>query len=413
MRSLVNINYYSAHPSYGRAAGQGGLWLPRWAELLLAALLISLLGACSSKDIDPEDVQAKLPKFKSSLKIQKVWSKGVGDDTSDLRLALRPATDGSFIYGAAHDGKIIAVEAEKGTKVWKTKTKLPLAGGPGTNGKVVVAGSSNGDLVALDATTGAEMWRTSVTSEVLAVPAVGSDRVVVRTVNGKLAAYSNETGEQLWSVQHFMPKLSVRGTAAPVITRNLVISGFDSGRVSAFDLNDGGQVWDVLLELPSGRSEIERLGDVNSTVAIAGGDVYAVSYQGRLGAIAIESGQLLWSVEMSSYSGLAVDVNTIFVTDQHSELVALSRGSGRELWRKTELRNRDLSAPTVFGGSVVVGDYEGYLHWFDIATGELQARARAGSDPVTTQPLVLNENIYVMSDNGSMYAYRVKPKKKR
>ncbi len=387
-------------------------WLRR-DKILLPTLLAMVLASCSSKDIDPDDLPAELAKFKSSLKIQKVWSKGVGDDTENLRLALRPATDGTVIYGASHDGKIVALEPEKGRRVWKTDTKLPLSGGPATNGNIVVAGSSDGDLIALDAVTGAELWHISVTSEVLAAPAVGKDRVIVRTVNGKLAAFSNATGEQLWSVQQSMPKLSVRGTSAPVIARNLAISGFDNGRVSAFDLNDGGIIWDVLFELPSGRSVIERLSDINSTVQVAGGDVYAISYQGRLGAIAIESGQLLWTRELSSYSGLAVDVSAIFVTDEFSELVALSRGSGRELWRKKELRNRDVSAPAVFGSSVVVGDFEGYLHWFDIETGDLQARVRAGSKRITSQPLVVNDILYVMSDNGSMYAFRVKPANKR
>jgi outer membrane protein assembly factor BamB len=382
-------------------------------KILLPALLALSLVACSSNEVDPADLPAELVKFKPTIKIRKLWRKGVGDDTEDLRLGLRPATDGTTIYGASHDGKIIALEAQKGRRSWKTDTDLPLSGGPGTDGKIVVAGSSDGDLVALDAVTGAELWRISVTSEVLAAPAVASDRVFVRTVNGKLASFSHDTGEQLWSIQESMPRLSVRGTSAPVIARNLVISGFDNGRVSAFDLNDGGLIWSVMLQLPSGRSEIERLADINSTVAVAGGDVYAVGYQGQLGGIALESGQLLWSREMSSYSGLAVDISTIFVTNQYSELVALSRGSGRELWRKRELRNRDVSAPAVIGGSVVVGDYEGYLHWFDIETGDLQARVRAGSDRITSQPLVVNDILYVMSDNGSLYAYQIKPPKKR
>jgi outer membrane protein assembly factor BamB len=378
--------------------------------LLVIACTLAL-AACSSSELDLDEVPAELVKFKPAFKIKKVWGKRVGDDTKNLRLALRPATDGSVVYGASHDGKIVAVSADRGKKLWKVKTDLPLSGGPGTNGELVVAGSSDGDLVALDAVTGAELWRIRVTSEVLSSPAVAEDRVVVRTVNGKLAAYSNEDGAQLWSIQESMPRLSVRGTSDPILVQNLTISGFDNGRVSAFDLNDGGQVWDVLVQLPGGRSEIQRLADINSTIQAAGGDVYAVGYQGRLAAIAIESGQLLWSQEMSSYSGLAVDVSSVFVTNQRSELVAVSRGSGRELWRKTELRNRDVSAPAIFGRSVVVGDFEGYLHWFDIETGDLQARTRAGSDRITSKPLVVNDILYVMSDNGSMYAFRVKPSK--
>jgi outer membrane protein assembly factor BamB len=380
-------------------------------RVILVALSVLTLAACSSKDINEDDLPAELVKFKPAFKIKKVWRESVGDDTEKLRLALRPATDGSYIYGASHDGKIVAVSADKGRKLWKKKTKLPLSGGPATNGQLVVAGSSDGDLIALDAATGEELWRITVTSEVLSAPAVADDRVIVRTVNGKLSAYSNKDGEQLWSVQQSMPKLSVRGTSGPVLSRNLALSGFDNGRVSAFDLNDGGMIWDVLVQLPSGRTEIERLADINSTIHVAGSDVYAVGYQGRLAAIAIESGKMVWAQEMSSDKGLAVDISSIFITNQRGELVAVSRGSGRELWRKPDLRNRDVSAPAILGRSVVVGDFEGYLHWFDIETGDLQARTRAGSDRITSQPLVLNDMLYVMSDNGSIYAFRVKPRK--
>jgi len=387
---------------------------PGWwrTAFMCTALLVALLG-CSSKDVDPDDLPAELVSFKQSLKIKKVWSRGVGSGTEHLRLALRPAEDGVKIYAAAHDGKVAAMDLATGQVIWKTNTKLPLSAGPGTDGRLVVAGSSNGDIIALDATTGEVLWTVAVTSEVLASPVVVPGKVIVRTVNGKLAALDSQSGEQLWSIQQSMPRLSVRGTSEPVVARNMVICGFDNGRVSAFDLSDGGVIWDVLLNPPSGRTSIERLVDINSMVQVAGSDVYAIGYQGSIGAIALESGQLLWTRDMSSDSGLIVDLNNIYVADQRSEIVAMSRGSGRELWRRTDLRNRDVRAPAVFGRSVVVGDDQGYLHWFDIATGDLQARVRAGSKRITSQPLVFNDILYVMTDGGSVYAFTLAPAKKR
>lgn len=376
--------------------------------LAVAAVLgLLLITGCSSNEVDPEDLPAELVSFKSSIKLKKVWSHGIGGGTEYLRLALRPVEHGGTIIAAAHNGNIQAFDAEKGKSTWKADTELPLSAGPATDGKIVVAGSSNGDVIALDATTGNFLWAVQVTSEVLAAPAIVPGKVIVRTVNGKLSALDSRTGEQLWSVQQSMPRLSVRGTSTPVVARNLVICGFDNGRVTAVDVSDGGIVWDVLLEPPSGRTAIERLVDVNSMVHVAGGDVYAIGYQSRLGSIAIESGQLLWSREMSSYSGLTADSNSIYLADQRSELMALSRNSGRELWRRDDLRNRDLSAPAVISGLVVVGDFEGYLHWFDLGTGELQARVRAGSDRITSQPLVVNDILYVMNDGGKLYAYKV------
>jgi outer membrane protein assembly factor BamB len=375
----------------------------RWLIVALAAIF---LAACSSKEIDLDVEPVELVKFKPAFKVRKAWSKGVGDSSEFLRLALRPSTDGTLVYAAAHDGKIVALNAETGKRIWGENTKLPLSAGPGTDGKLVVAGSNDGDVVALDAATGEERWRVRVTSEVLAVPAVADDKVLLRTVNGKLSALAAIDGTQVWSIQQSMPKLSVRGVSSPIIARGMVISGFDNGRVAAFNLADGGVVWDVLLEPPSGRTEVERLVDINSDVQAAGPDVYAVGYQGRLGSIAIESGQLLWSQELSSHSGLCVDSNNIYVTDQKSEIVALSRGSGREIWRSKVVRNRDATAPIAYAGSIVVGDFEGYVHFLDAATGDLQARVKAGGKRITSQPLVVNDLLYVMNDGGGLVAFR-------
>jgi outer membrane protein assembly factor BamB len=380
----------------------------RWLTVACAALLVL---SCSSKDIDPDELPAELIKFEPSLKIDRVWRKAVGDDSENLRLALRPATDGTNIYAAAHDGKVLAVDARTGKRVWRTKTGLQLSAGPSTDGKKVVAGSSNGEVVALDAASGEVLWTATVTSEVLAPAALAGATIVVQTVNGKLTALDADTGEVLWSIQRSMPRLSVRGTSAPVVARNLIITGFDNGRVAAFDIADGGQIWDVLMDPPTGRTELDRLIDINARVVVAGNDVYAVGYQGRLGAIALESGQLLWSQELSSGKDLGIDVGSVFVADQVSELVSLSRASGRELWRRKDVRNRDITGPAVMASSVVVGDFEGYLHWFDLESGVLQARARAGSERITSQPLVLDDTLYVMTDGGDLYAFRIKPPK--
>lgn len=380
----------------------------------IALLLLSgaMLAACSSKDVDPDTLPAELVKFEPAFRVQKVWSAGVGDATERLRLALRPATDGTRIYAAAHDGRISAYTPDRGKRVWTAKTKLPLSAGPSTDGAIVVAGSNNGELIALDAETGEERWQIEVTSEVLGAPAVGQGAVVVQTVNGKLTAFDAADGSTLWSVQQSMPRLSVRGTAGPVIARDRVISGFDNGRLACYELEDGSVAWDVLMDPPSGRTELERLIDINSSPVVAGSDVYAAAYQGRIGAVALESGQLLWSRELSSHSGLSVDLSSIFVTGQESELVAVSRGSGRELWRRKDLRNRDVTAPATVASSIVVGDFEGYLHWFDLQTGALQARAKTGGERISSQPLVLNDTVYALADSGSLYAFRIRADKR-
>lgn len=397
------MNSLSSHDLAGRAR-IGVL------ALLIVALAIPNSGCSVFGGDDDEDVPVELTKFKSTLKIKKVWSASLGDDSESLRLALQPASDGSRVFAAAHDGRVSAFEAEKGKRLWRQKTKLQLAGGPATDGEVVVLGSSNGEVVALNATDGTQRWRVTLSSEVLAAPAIAGGLALVRTVDGKLAALDLADGKQRWFVQQVMPRLTVRGTGAPIVIKDTVYCGFDNGKLAAYSLADGSVGWDIVLEPPAGRNEIERLSDINSTVRAIGEDLYAVGYRGQLAAVAAESGQVLWSQDVRSYEGLSVDLQNVYVSGSASELQALSRQTGVEIWKHELLKFRDISGPAGYQNSVVVGDFKGYVHFFDNATGALQARVRAGRDRVTSPPVVVNETVYVQTDGGDLAAFRQQAK---
>lgn len=401
MSSLLSTSTPRLVPATHRSCGAARLA----AALVLLAVLLQGCSWFRGDDDDPRR-PADLVDFTPTLKVREAWSSGVGGGNDILRLALVPASDGSRIYAADNDGRVAAFDAQRGKRLWRTGTDLPLSGGPAVGSNHVVAGSSDGWVVSFAAADGHEEWRVNVASEVLAAPAVGPKAAYVRTVDGKLIALNLVDGRQAWFAQQNVPRLSVRGTGAPVVDHNLVICGFDNGRVAAYDVNDGSVVWDVLVDPPSGRTEVERLADINATVVVIGDDVYAVGYQGRLSALARESGQILWSMEFSSYSGLGADMNNIYAAADTGELLAVERASGREVWRRNDLAFRDLTAPTPFAGSVVVGDFQGYLHFFDAATGELRARVRADSHRITSAPLVVNDTLYVLTDGGDLVAYR-------
>ncbi len=390
----------------------GGVLRTVMLGALLAVGTISMPG-CSlfGGDDDEPDAPAELPDFDTTLKVKKVWSAGLGDETEFLRLALAPASDGSRIFAAANDGRVSAFEAVKGKRIWRSKTELQLSGGPATDGKVVVLGSSNGEVIALSADDGKELWRRSLSSEVLAAPAIAPGLVLVRTVDGKLTALDVADGTQRWFVQQNMPRLSVRGTGAPVVIRNVVVCGFDNGKLAAYELSDGTPAWDTLLDPPSGRNEIERLADINATVRSVGDDIYVVGYRGQTRAVALESGQALWAQDVAGYGGLAADLENVYISGNASELQALVRQTGSELWKHELLKNRDITGPTAWQNSVVVGDFEGYVHFFDTATGKPQARVRINRTRVTSPPLVVNDLLYVQSDGGKLAAYRQLAKK--
>ncbi|RMF96748.1 MAG: outer membrane protein assembly factor BamB [Gammaproteobacteria bacterium] len=383
----------------------------RWPLVLLLGGTLLLSGCGLFGGDEEEDPPAELLKFKPSLQLRKAWSARVGDGSEHLRLGLSPATDGTLVYAAAHDGRVAAFEAGSGKRRWAAKTRLPLSGGPATDGELVVAGSSNGEVIALRAADGKRRWVGRVSSEVLAAPAIGGGLVLVRGVDGKLTALRQDDGSEAWFVQQSVPRLSVRGTGAPVIAGNVVLAGFDNGKVAAYEMSDGTLLWETLLTPPRGRTEVDRLVDINATIRVVGEDVYVVGYHGSVALLALESGQVLWARELSSYNEFALDFLNIYVSTETSEVVALSRRNGREAWRIATLLNRDVSGPAAWKNSVVVGDFEGYLHWFNAANGELQARMRAGSKRIALAPLVVGELLVAQSEDGKLYAFSERGKR--
>jgi len=369
----------------------------------LAAVLVAL-AACTSKD-KKVDLPAKLVDIQSpTVRVQKIWGASVGGGGKKQRLGLGLGASDTRLFAAGRDGEVAAFDLKTGKQVWRTKTDLPLSGGTGVGPDLVVVGSLDGNVVALAADTGTQKWRTEVKGEVLSAPAIAEHAVIVRTVDGKLRALSKDDGHELWSAEQQIPKLTLRGTAAPVVVHDVAISGFDNGRVLAVSVADGATVWDSPVSPSHGRTELERLNDIDAAVKVVGDDVFVAGYQGRAAMLAIDSGQVWWTHEVSSYRGVDVDDEQMYVATSLGELIALKRRSGAEVWRNETLKNRGLSAPAVVGDFVAVADLEGYVHYFDRVTGTPAGRAKTSGDRVTNSPLVVNGILYVISDKGDVTA---------
>ncbi len=368
---------------------------------------VSGCGMFGGGNEDPIEPPAELVEFEPRLEIDEVWNARVGGAADALRLALAPATDGTRIYAGAYDGQAAAFDAETGRRLWETRTGLPLAAGPGFGSGVLAFGTNDGDLITLDAETGEERWRLQVGGEVLASPAIGDDVIVLSTVDGRLRGYSVLDGRLLWTVVHPVPALTVRGNTAPVISGTTVVAGFDNGRLGAYELATGETRWEAPLTAPAGRTELDRIVDISAGLAVVGNDVYAVGYNGRAVAVGLETGLLLWQQEMSSYAGLGAGFADVYVADDLSQVIALDRQSGTRRWTQPELRLRDISRPTFYRGTVVVGDLDGYLHWLDSQDGSFLARERVGSQRITSAPLVVGANVYAQGEDGSLAAFTI------
>jgi outer membrane protein assembly factor BamB len=378
--------------------------------LLTAAILLSacsVFGGDDEKELKPKE----LSKIQTKVNIKRAWSVNLGGDAEFLRVALQPAGDGNRIYAASIDGNVVALDPATGKEHWRTRLDIGLSAGPGVGENLVVVAGSDGYLIALDADTGAERWRADVTGESLARPAIKDNVVIALTIDNRLRALSAFDGSERWIFEQSTPLLTMRGSATPAIIGSTVIAGFDNGRLAAINISSGDVVWESLLAPPSGRSDLDRLSDVDGLISVVGQDLYAAGYQGKLAALASESGQTLWARDVSSFEGVSADWNNVYTVTEEGELVALSRASGAEAWRQDALLRREPTLPVSFHTTVAVGDLEGYLHFFSNVDGEPVARLKMGGKAISNDPVVVADRLYVQSDSGSLSAFVVQQPK--
>jgi len=377
----------------------------------LSLALGVLLSGCGifGGDKDEELKPQELVEFRSTLPVKRAWSAKLGDGSELLRIGLSPAGSAEKVFAASRDGKVSAFDPETGNRLWRTELRLPLSAGPGVGNDRVVVASSDGYLICLAADDGREIWRVDVTGESIARPLIRGDSVVVYTIDGRLGARSLFNGRERWTLEQTLPPLTLRGAAPPIIVGTTVIAGFDNGRLIATGLTDGTTRWEVMLSPPTGRSDLERLSDIDGTLAAVGQDVYASAYQGRLAALAAESGQILWTREISTHIGLTADLEYVYVISETGELIALRRSTGSELWRHDLLLRRQPTAPAVFMNTVVVGDFEGYVHFFSNADGSPVARVRVGKGMLSGPPVVIGSRLYVQSESGQLAVFEIEP----
>ncbi|QSX36143.1 outer membrane protein assembly factor BamB [Shewanella sedimentimangrovi] len=386
-----------------------------WCKnLLVAGLSLAALSACSSNDVEEEPV-SELKEINATVFPQINWDEKVGSGVGDYYSRLRPAVRYGKIFVADRYGEVTAFDEASGDKVWsqdfselfrdnvlaKNKGARLAAGVTVAQNKVFIGGES-GLLGALDANTGEVVWYALAGGELLSAPTVADDMVVVNTGAGALEAFNIDTGAKVWSYDNGLPNLTLRGTGAAAYEGGGFFVGTADGKVAVVIKQNGQPAWEQAIYSPSGGNEFSRMADVDMTPLLIGDNLYAVSYNGNLVSMEARTGRVVWTRKYSSFNELASSGVQLYLVDDHSRIYAIDRRNGLEMWSNSELSNRAVTSPEVFGDYLVVGDFEGYLHFIDRADGKLVGRIEVDSSGLYGQPLVVDNKIYVQGRSGKV-----------
>jgi outer membrane protein assembly factor BamB len=371
-------------------------------RFIIPLIILFTFVACSSNEDRPNELTDLVQK----VEVQQRWRKSVGSGLSDVYRIIAPVIEGDTVYANDYKGRVFAFDRDSGKRKWKTSLRIEVASGVGVGGNRVFIGSLDGDVVALDDESGDELWRVDVASEVLAPPQTNGAVVVVQTNDGKVLGLDAKNGEEIWRFTAQLPILTLRGTASPQVFGPNVVTGFANGKLVALSAVDGSLFWERRIARPQGRSDIERVVDIDGTPVIADQLIFATSYNGSLTAIT-PRGDILWSQSSSSYSSPVVIGKRVFVSSSEGWMRAFSAETGNLLWENKLLSGRKLAAPQNLSGFIVTADYEGYVHVFDPESGSILDRFQVDNDGVRSPMVSDGSYLYVLGNDGVLSSIAV------
>lgn len=376
-------------------------------KLILISLAGLLISACSSND-EKQLPPAELIDFKSEISLKTVWSQSIGNGQGDIFNRLQPFIEADKIYAAGADGTVVCLDKATGKKYWSKDLDLAISGGVAVAEGVLYVSTNDGSVIAMSANDGRQLWRVNVGSEVLAPVAANSRVTVVLTLDGRMLGLNADTGENIWEFNSSNPVLTMRATSTPLVIGNVAVGAFASGKVVAVDVDSGKLRWDRRVAIPKGRSELERIVDIDGAMLYKNDLIYATSYQGNTMAIEPSNGRVIWQTESSSYNGIGAGFGNVYIADENGTVIAMSEANGNVAWERAELARRRLSDPAAISSYLAVGDFEGYVHFLSQIDGHMVGRTSVDSSGIRVPMLEDDGLLYVFGNSGHLEALKIK-----
>jgi len=378
-------------------------------KILVAGIAALSLSSCSwitdyFGSPDNAEPPAELVEFKPDVDIVERWYLDVDEGSKNLNLQV--ALSDTTAYVVDSKGYLSAIDPEKGNVKWSRKTAVKVKSGPVYDDGVLYLGTRNAELVALSAdrikVADEVLWRTSLSSEVLALPTITDDKIIVRMSDGRITAVSKVDGRHIWSYQRRQPLLTLRGVSRPVVDGRQILVGLDDGHMVSLDENTGQAIWDKAVAVPRGATELQRIVDLDADPVIDQGSLFVASYSGKLSALSLDNGQPLWSRDLSIHAGIAISGTHVVVVDEKDYIWAIDRRTGASYWKQDMLRARRLGAPIIVGDHILVSDYEGYVHAFNIKDGHLSDRKQIDNTGIVSMRVISDEKFIVLGRSGEV-----------
>ena len=373
--------------------------------------IVFILSSCSSlqglkfwetDEVDPDEPK-ELSSYENQKDISNIWN--LSFDGENEIGNFEPGFSSQNLFFADSEGTLSSISLKSGEKEWSIELNF-LASGTAAGFGILVVADVDGNVIALDQKDGSQLWSTNVKGEILSKSVIDTQIVVVKSGSGELIGLNRVTGEIEWSYRSKLPPLTVRGSSSPVLSDDKIFVSFDNGRLGVFDINSGFPLWDGAISYASGTSELDNLIDGDSSPVIEGGLVYTTNYQGNLNIFDIAQKRSVWTSETSSFYSPIIMRGLLIVAEANSTIKSFSLSSLEESWLNEDYLNRGLSNPVSYKGSLIVGDFEGYIHIIDPLNGKTIGRKKLSRKPIKSI-FTRSNSLYVIDEAFNLFSVNI------
>lgn len=361
----------------------------------MALVLATLLAGCASDKPKPTPLESVTPKIAGRV----VWQSNVGSVGFPMRVAVR---EGIFV-AAGGDGAVVALESGSGRELWRGAVGQRLSAGVGSDGRYAAVVTVGNDLVTLEA--GKEAWRARLPARTVTPPLVAGERVFVMTVDRVVHAFDAVDGRKLWVMQRSTDALTLGQPGVLTAVGNTLVVG-QGPRLTGVDPMRGTVSWELPMASPRGTNEVERLADLVGPPMRLGNTLCMRAFQSTVGCADASRGALLWTRNIAGAQSAGGGAEVVVVADASDRISAYKQTNGDLAWTNESLRHRALSGFLGAGRSVMVGDFEGHVHFLDRDSGQVMLRLPTDGSAVIGAPVASGTTVLVATRNGGLFAFR-------
>jgi outer membrane protein assembly factor BamB len=353
--------------------------------------------------------------------LTKIWQNSIGRGTTKtLPLTAQPIVVDNRIFALDTDSYLTALSASDGRRIWRV-----YIGDKDENDEVIGGGISyaNGHLyvttgyshvLALNPVDGSTIWRKNINATSRAAPTIMGNHVFITTLNNSIISLDSATGDHQWDFSGISETTALIGAASPAANREIVVPAFSSGEIFALRVQNGSVAWSENLSSMNRYSGLAALSDIRGMPVIDKGLVVAVSFGGKVIAIDERTGRRIWQRDFGGSETPWIAGDHIFMLTSENELVALNRKDGSIRWVTKLKKYKDADSqkhplawtgPVLAGGRLIIAGTEGRIVEVYPENGQVVREWLAG-ETITISPVVANDILYLLADDGTLMAYR-------